>query len=66
MAACTGAAVDDVVVNKVAVLERCVARVREVHAGDDAALLSDQLRQDSVVLNLHGLMAFAMVAIKIA
>ena len=44
---------DDVVVNKVAVLERCVARVREVHAGDDAALHSDQLRQDSIVLNLQ-------------
>jgi uncharacterized protein YutE (UPF0331/DUF86 family) len=45
--------VDDVIVNKVAVLERCVARVREVHGGDDDASLKDQLRQDSIVLNLQ-------------
>ena len=44
---------DDVIVHKVAVLERCVARVREVHGGDDDALLKDQLRQDSIVLNLQ-------------
>ncbi len=44
---------DDVIVNKVAVLERCVARVREVHGGDDDASLKDQLRQDSIVLNLQ-------------
>lgn len=44
---------DDVVVNKVAVIERCIARVREVHAGDDDALLKDQLKQDSIVLNLQ-------------
>jgi uncharacterized protein YutE (UPF0331/DUF86 family) len=45
--------VDDVVVNKVAVIERCIARVREVHAGDDDTLLKDQLKQDSIVLNLQ-------------
>ncbi len=44
---------DDVVVNKVAVIERCIARVREVHAGDDDTLLKDQLKQDSIVLNLQ-------------
>ncbi len=51
-AACTGAAVDDVVLNKVAILERWIARVRAVHGGDDRAL-SEQLRQDSIVLNLQ-------------
>ena len=26
---------DDVIVNKAAIIERCVARVREVHSGND-------------------------------
>jgi uncharacterized protein YutE (UPF0331/DUF86 family) len=44
---------DDVVLNKAAIVERCVARVREVHAGSDANLLEDQTRQDSILLNLQ-------------
>lgn len=44
---------DDVVVSKAAIVERCVARVREVHGGDDDALARDLLRQDSIVLNLQ-------------
>jgi len=44
---------DDVVVNKAAIIERCVARVREVHAGDDRNLIDDATRQDSIVLNLQ-------------
>lgn len=44
---------DDVVLNKAAIVERCVARVREVHAGDDANLLDDLIRQDSILLNLQ-------------
>lgn len=44
---------DDVVLNKVAIIERCVARVREVHAGDDASLREDLTRQDSILLNLQ-------------
>jgi hypothetical protein len=45
--------VDDVDLNKVAVIERCVARVREVHGGSDDALRTDQPKQDSIVLNLQ-------------
>lgn len=45
--------VDDVVLNKVATIERCLARVREEHAGDDSRLLQDLTRQDSIVLNLQ-------------
>ena len=45
--------VDDVVLNKVAAIERCVGRVREEHAGDDANLLANQTRQDSIILNLQ-------------
>jgi uncharacterized protein YutE (UPF0331/DUF86 family) len=44
---------DDVILNKAAIIERCVARVREVHAGDDANLIEDPTRQDSILLNLQ-------------
>ena len=42
---------DDVVLNKAATIERCLARVREETAADPA--LDDQTRQDAVVLNLQ-------------
>ena len=44
---------DDVVLNKAATIERCLARVREVHAGDDANLRDDPTSQDSILLNLQ-------------
>jgi len=44
---------DDVVINKVAALEPCLRRVREVHAGDDRNLRDDLTRQDSIILNLQ-------------
>jgi uncharacterized protein YutE (UPF0331/DUF86 family) len=44
---------DDVVLNKAAIIERCLARVREEHAGDDRNLLENLTRQDSIVLNLQ-------------
>lgn len=45
--------VDDIVLNKAATIERCVARVREENAGDDRNLTDDQRRQDSIILNLQ-------------
>lgn len=45
--------VDDVVLNKVSVIERCVARVREEYGGDERRLLDDITRQDSIILNLQ-------------
>lgn len=45
--------VDDVVLNKAAVIERCVARVREEFAGDPRRLRDDITRQDSIILNLQ-------------
>jgi uncharacterized protein YutE (UPF0331/DUF86 family) len=45
--------VDDVVVNKVAVIERCVGRVRDVYAGDERHLREDLTKQDSIILNLQ-------------
>ena len=44
---------DDVVVNKAAIIERCIARVREVYAGNDHNLFDDVTRQDSIILNLQ-------------
>jgi len=44
---------DDVLINKAASIERAVRRVREEHAGDDANLVANQTRQDSIVLNLQ-------------
>lgn len=44
---------DDVVVNKCAAIERCLARVRDEFAGDAANLRHDLRRQDSIVLNLQ-------------
>jgi uncharacterized protein YutE (UPF0331/DUF86 family) len=43
---------DDVVLNKTATLERCVARVREEYAGDPARL-EDPTHHDALVLNLQ-------------
>lgn len=45
--------VDDVAINKAAILERCVARIREEYAGDDANLFDNQTRQDAIILNLQ-------------
>ncbi len=44
---------DDVVLNKAAAIERCIRRVREVHAGDDRNLTDDFTKQDSIILNIR-------------
>jgi len=44
---------DDVVLNKAAIIERCIARVRQEHAGDDRNLTDNLTRQDSIILNLQ-------------
>ena len=43
---------DDVILQKAAIIERCLRRVREEHAGDDARL-DDVTRLDAIVLNLQ-------------
>ena len=45
--------VDDVILNKAAVIERCVARVREEYGDDEDNLLANITRQDSIILNLQ-------------
>jgi uncharacterized protein YutE (UPF0331/DUF86 family) len=44
---------DDVALNKAAVIERCIGRIRAEHAGDDRNLRDDLTKQDSILLNLQ-------------
>jgi uncharacterized protein YutE (UPF0331/DUF86 family) len=44
---------DDVVINKVASLERCIERIRTVYAGREFNLYQDLTTQDSILLNLQ-------------
>jgi uncharacterized protein YutE (UPF0331/DUF86 family) len=45
--------VDDVVINKAAIIERCLARVHAEHGGDDRILHENITKQDSIILNLQ-------------
>ena len=44
---------DNVEINKAAMIERCVARVREEYDGDAANLLANQTKQDAIILNIQ-------------
>lgn len=44
---------DDVLINKAAVIERCVARAREEYARDPASFATDFTRQDAAILNIQ-------------
>ena len=44
---------DDVVVNKAATIERCVARAREEYGYNPATFASDFTRQDAAVMNVQ-------------
>jgi hypothetical protein len=43
---------DDVVLNKIAVIERCLLRIREEYLGHEMELATNFTRQDSIILNL--------------
>jgi uncharacterized protein YutE (UPF0331/DUF86 family) len=45
--------VDDVLLNKAAIIERCVARAREEYAKDPVGFASDFTLQDAAILNIH-------------
>jgi len=45
--------VDDVLINKAASIERCVARAREEYAKDPGNFAVDLTRQDAAILNLQ-------------
>jgi uncharacterized protein YutE (UPF0331/DUF86 family) len=44
---------DDVIINKAATIERCVARAREEYAHDPATFAGDHTRQDAAILNIQ-------------
>ncbi len=44
---------DDVLINKSATVERCVARAREEYARDPASFATDFTRQDAAILNVQ-------------
>ncbi len=44
---------DDVLLNKAAIIERCLRRIGEIYRGHEAELETDFLRQDAIVLNLQ-------------
>jgi uncharacterized protein YutE (UPF0331/DUF86 family) len=44
---------DDVILNKVATIERCVARVREEYAAAGNDFATDFSRQDAAILNIQ-------------
>lgn len=44
---------DDVLLNKTATIERCVARAREEYHRDPATFASDHTRQDAAILNIQ-------------
>lgn len=44
---------DDVLINKSATVERCVARAREEYAHDPASFATDFTRQDAAILNVQ-------------
>lgn len=44
---------DDVLLNKAAIIERCLKRARSEYTGHEAELDTDQTRQDAIVLNLQ-------------
>lgn len=45
--------VDDVLINKAATIERCVARVREEYQADPAGFADNHTRQDAAILNIQ-------------
>lgn len=44
---------DDVLINKAAVIERCVARAREEYASNPATFATNFTRQDAAILNIQ-------------
>jgi uncharacterized protein YutE (UPF0331/DUF86 family) len=44
---------DEVVINKAAIIERCIARVKEEYFGYEQDLLTNYTKQDAITLNLQ-------------
>lgn len=43
---------NDVILNKISVIERCMKRIQEVY-GNDARSLKDFTKKDSIILNIQ-------------
>ena len=43
---------DDISLNKAQITERCISRIKEEY-GDDPAILDNQARQDSIIVNIQ-------------
>ncbi len=46
---------DDVILNKIAIIERCLERISEEYQNDEDGLRQNYTKQDSVILNLQRL-----------
>ena len=44
---------DDVILNKYAIIDRCLKRVEEEYRGNEYTLSTDFTRQDSIILNFQ-------------
>ena len=44
---------DNVIINKIAIIDRCLLRINEVFENDEVSFRQDFTRQDSVILNLQ-------------
>lgn len=44
---------DDIILNKTAIIDRCIHRIKEEYAGDEINLYKNFTKQDSIILNLQ-------------
>ncbi len=44
---------DDLLINKTAIIERCLERIAEEYVGNEEKIETDFTRQDSIILNLQ-------------
>lgn len=44
---------DDIILNKTAIIDRCIHRIKEEYAGDEVNLYKNFTKQDSIILNLQ-------------
>jgi len=48
-------AIDNIILNKTAIIERCIKRIQEEYQGFEDELATNHTRQDSIILNLERL-----------
>ncbi|MDQ7056983.1 MAG: hypothetical protein Q9N62_00355 [Ghiorsea sp.] len=55
---------DNILINKAAMIERCLKRIEEEYIGHEAELESNFTRQDSIILNLQRVCEAAMHVVR--